>query len=74
MSSSIESIIDSLANITPRGVNTPISSSSPSKMLDYICLPKSYEKQNDQLSYAIYSINGKKCMPLIRSICLARAF
>ncbi len=69
-------IVESYNNLTPRGLENPVSSSEPTmEILDSFLLPKRNDNSNDsQFEYMIFVWNGKTANAALKSLALSNAF
>eukprot|EP00330_Aristerostoma_sp_ATCC50986_P003477 CAMPEP_0114589114 /NCGR_PEP_ID=MMETSP0125-20121206/11651_1 /TAXON_ID=485358 ORGANISM="Aristerostoma sp., Strain ATCC 50986" /NCGR_SAMPLE_ID=MMETSP0125 /ASSEMBLY_ACC=CAM_ASM_000245 /LENGTH=90 /DNA_ID=CAMNT_0001785855 /DNA_START=323 /DNA_END=595 /DNA_ORIENTATION=- len=73
-------VVESYSNLTPRGLEVPISSSESlsslnKEVLESFLLPKRINKKDDgKYEYMIFVWNGKGSNPLVKSMALSAAF
>jgi hypothetical protein len=74
-------VVESYSNLTPRGLEVPVSTSETlenfnKEILDSFLMPQRTELQNEdsKFEYMIFVWNGKTANPLVKSIALSNAF
>lgn len=74
-------VVESYSNLTPRGLEVPVSTSETlenfnKEILDSFLMPQRTDHQNEdsKFEYMIFVWNGKAANPLVKSIALSNAF